>query len=240
MSVASSFGSGTVGVRSHSVEAPWRPAGVRGIEADLERHRAALTRHCARSLGSWSEAEDAVQETLLRAWRGQDRFQGRSSVTSWLYRIATNVCIDMLTGRARRAVPIDPELLQSAPLPAGPDNDPAERALTREAFRLALLAAVERLPARQRAVLLLREVMCWPASEVAALLGTSTAAVNSALQRARAALDPGPRAEDTKPSVDGSNQELLASYLAAFESYDLDTGALRRAHGRLAGGEWNR
>jgi RNA polymerase sigma-70 factor, ECF subfamily len=198
---------------------------ARRIEDDLERHRVALTRHCTRMLGSRSEAEDAVQETLLRAWRSHTRFQGRSALHSWLHRIATNVCIDMLNDRSRRAVPVDPAPLQSAPLEAGAETDPAAQTLSRETFRLALLTALERLPARQRAVLLLRDVLCWRASEVAALLGTSTAAVNSALQRARAALASTSDTDTSSAAITDSHQKLLASYLAAFKSYDITAHA---------------
>jgi RNA polymerase sigma-70 factor (ECF subfamily) len=159
-----------------------------GIDGDLERHRTALTRHCSRMLGSRSEAEDAVQETLLRAWRSHARFERRCATRTWLRQIATNVCIDMLHGRSRRAVPVDPASLASAWLEAGAETDPAAQMLARENFRLAWLTAIERLPPRQRAVLLLREGLSWQASEVAELLGTSSAAVNSALQRARRSL----------------------------------------------------
>jgi RNA polymerase sigma-70 factor (ECF subfamily) len=168
-----------------------KPVELGGIEGDLEQHRIALTRHCSRMLGSPSDAEDAVQETLLRAWRSQARFERRCATRTWLRRIATNVCIDMLHGSSRRAVPVDPASLESAWLEAeaGAETDPAAQVLARESFRLAMARAIERLPARQRAVLLLREGLCWKASEVAELLGTSTAAVNSALQRARASLE---------------------------------------------------
>src|SRR6516165_10822469 len=130
------------------------------IEDELERYRADLTRYCTRILGSRPEAEDAVQETLVRAWRAQEQLEGRSALRPWMYRIASNVCMTMLKGRARRAVPVDPETLgDTAQLYAGGDADPAERAVTREGFRLALLAGVERLPPRQRAVLFLRDVL---------------------------------------------------------------------------------
>ncbi len=195
---------------------------ARQLHEDLEHHRVALTRHCTRVLGSRSEAEDAVQETLLRAWRNHAQFDGRGRLGSWLHRIATNVCIDMLNARSRRALPADPAFLQAAPLEASAETDPAERALAQETFRLALLVAVERLPARQRAVVILREALCWHASEVAELLGISDAAVNSALYRARASL------QSTDPRVDGaisattedSRQNLLASCLAAVISSD--------------------
>jgi RNA polymerase sigma-70 factor, ECF subfamily len=197
------------------------PVEVLRIDEELERHRVALKRHCTRMLGSPSEAEDAVQETLLRAWINHGRFEGRSALHSWLRRIATNVCIDMLNERSRRAVPVDPAPLARAPLEAGAETDPAEQTLARETFRLALLAALERLPARQRAVLLLREVLCWRASEVAELLGTSSAAVNSALQRARAALDSTGPGDTTSGEIKNSRQKLLGSYLAAFKPYDI-------------------
>ena len=194
---------------------------VGGIEDDLEHHRHALTRHCTRMLSSPSEAEDAVQETLLRAWRSQRQYEGRSSLHSWLYRIATNVCIDMLNDRSRRPVPVEPVQLEGTSIQAGADVDPAARALARETLGLALMAAVERLPERQRAVLLLREVLGWRASEAAELLGTSTVAVNSALQRARATLDGDSVRADQMPRavMKDSHRELLASYLAAFEGY---------------------
>ncbi len=190
---------------------------TRHMHDDLERHRAALTRHCTRMLGSRSDAEDAVQETLLRAWRSHARFDGRCRVGSWLHRIATNVCIDMLNARSRRALPADPASLQDAQLEADAEFDPAEQALARETFRLALQVAANRLPVRQRAVLILREALCWRATEVADLLGVSDVAVNSALQRARASL------QSSGPSVDGvlsatiadSHHDLLASCLAA-------------------------
>jgi RNA polymerase sigma-70 factor (ECF subfamily) len=188
-------------------------------QLDLERHRAELTRYCTRILGSRPEAEDAVQETLVRAWRAQGRLAKRSALRPWMYRIASNVCMTMLHARARRAVPVDPEILNAAPLYAGPESDPTEHAVTREGVRLALLAGVERLPPRQRAVLFLRDVLDWRASEVAELLGTSTGAVDSALQRARTTLETGepPAAEMTSGASEDSR--LLASYLDAFSAY---------------------
>lgn len=220
---------------------PVMPTGE--LEQSLERHRRELTAYAYRMLGSSFEAEDAVQETLLRAWRASDQFQGRSSLRSWLYRIATNVCLDMLEARKRRARPMDlgsagvadirllgeplPEVTWIEPIPDErvlPGGvDPAEVALARESVRLAFVAALQRLPARQRAVLILREVLRWQASEVAELLGTSVASVNSALQRARATLESqrdgaAPLAE---PS-DESQRALLARYVDAFERYDMD------------------
>jgi RNA polymerase sigma-70 factor (ECF subfamily) len=196
----------------------------RRVEHDFEQYRVALTNRCSRMLGSRSEAEDAVQETMLRAWRHHGGFRGRCRVDSWLHRIATNVCVDMLNARSKRADPVDPASLQSAPLEDAADTDPAEQTLTDEAFRLALVVAIERLPARQRAVLTLREVFGWRASEVAELLGISVAAVNSLLQRARASLEPG-RPHASGPSlatVADSRQDLVASFLAAFDSYHVD------------------
>jgi RNA polymerase sigma-70 factor (ECF subfamily) len=212
------------------------------LELQLEQHRVELTAYCYRMLGSGFEAEDAVQETLVRAWRGFDRFEGRSSLRSWLYRIATNVCLDMLNGTQRRARPIDlgpsstadtplgPPITESAwiePMPDGrvlPDaSDPAELAVNRETVRLAFIAALQHLPPRQRAVLILREVLRWKASEVAELLETSVASVNSALQRARSTLAAGDSTvPDSFQPDDDAQRALLARYVEAFERYDLD------------------
>ena len=194
----------------------------RRVGDDFEEYRVALTRRCTRMLGSRSDAEDAVQETLLRAWRNQARFEGRCRLDSWLHRIATNVCLDMLNARSKRAEPVDPTALQGAPVHSTADNDPAERALTDEAFRLALAFALERLPSRQRAVLTLREVFGWRASEVAELLGITVVAVNSLLQRARASLEPSRPGGDPRLVVVDSRRELTASFLAAFRSYEID------------------
>ena len=202
----------------------------------LEQHRAELRAYCYRMLGSPFEAEDAVQETFIRAWRGFERFEGRAALRSWLYRIATNVSLDMLNGRERRARPMDlgparepiesnlntlPEVTWIEPFPA--DGDPAEVVVSRETIRLAFVAALQHLPPRQRAVLILCEVLRWKASEVAELLDTSVASVNSALQRARATLEESDlSAADTSPSVDQADAELLARYVQAFEQYDMD------------------
>jgi RNA polymerase sigma-70 factor (ECF subfamily) len=202
--------------------------------AELEQHRRELTAHCYRMLGSPFEAEDAVQETLLRAWKSLDRFEGRSSVRSWLYRIATNVCLDMLEGRERRARPMDlgpagepiienlrtPEVPWLQPVPDSRVADPAEAVASRDTIRLAFIAALQHLPPRQRAVLILCEVLRWKASEVAELLETSVASVNSALQRARATLEE----RDLSPDADFDepDPELLERYVRAFEAYDFD------------------
>jgi RNA polymerase sigma-70 factor, ECF subfamily len=212
------------------------------LERQLEQHRAELTAYCYRMLASPFEAEDAVQETFLRAWRGIDRFEGRAALRSWLYRIATNVCLDMLNGRQRRARPMDlgparepvevnlttlPEVtwIQPAPddLVVSEEADPAEVTAARETVRLAFIAALQHLPSRQRAVLILCEVLRWQASEVAELLETSVASVNSALQRARATLKANKvSASDARPSVHEADEGLLARYVAAFEAYDMD------------------
>jgi len=212
-------------------------------ELQLEQYRAELTGYCYRMLGSAFEAEDAVQDTFLRAWKAFDRFEGRSALRSWLYRIATNVCLDMLQGRVRRARPMEiseqvhadvalpapvAETTWIEPIPDArvlPDNaDPADLAVARETIRLAFVAALQHLPARQRATLILCEVLRWKASEVAELLETSVASVNSSLQRARATIssmdiDTG----GTSPEVDESQRELLARYVDAFERYDMDS-----------------
>ncbi len=207
---------------------------------DLEQHRRALTGYCYRMLGSFFEADDAVQETMVRAWRGIDGFEGRSALRSWLYRIATNVCLDLLRGRERRALPVDlgpsstadatlgpmlPEHTWVQPIPDGralPESDPAELAVGRETIRLAFVTALQRLPARQRAVLILREVLRWQATEVAELLETSVASVNSALQRARATLAARDIDTSRASAVDPGQQALLAQYVDAFERYDIN------------------
>ena len=229
--------------RSRLRSVPTSSTSVDGANAhldELETYRRELTAYCYRMLGSGFEAEDAVQETMVRAWRNIDNFEGRSSLRSWLYRIATNVCLDMLQGPQRRARPMDlgPSSPADTLLPAGlpestwiqpvldartlpEDGDPAELAESRETIRLAFVAALQHLPPKQRAVLILREVLRWQASEVAELLDTSVASVNSALQRARAALD-ATDVDSLKPlQFDEEQQELLARYVDAFERYDI-------------------
>ena len=210
-------------------------------EHDLEKHRVELTGYCYRMLGSAFEAEDAVQETMVRAWRAIDRFEGRATLRSWLYRIATNTCFDMLGSSQRRARPVDfgqlgtadvplrPPLAESTWLQPVPDarvlpteGDPAELAVSRESIRLAFVAALQHLPPRQRAVLILRDVLCWQASEVAGLLETTVASVNSALQRARATLasiDPADTA--ALEPADAEQRALVARYVELFERYDI-------------------
>ncbi|MFE9646818.1 sigma-70 family RNA polymerase sigma factor [Streptomyces sp. NPDC006365] len=213
------------------------------LDVRLEKHRVELTGYCYRMLGSSFEAEDAVQDTLVRAWRSYDKFEGRSSMRSWLYRIATNVCLDMLTAGNKRARPMD--LTDSTPLAQAaltprpdntwlepmPDNrvlptpsDPAEAAVAKESVRLAFMAALQQLPPKQRAVLILREVLAWKASEVAELLDTTVASVNSALQRARATLAEREGAAEegaVSDPLDEEQQKLLERYVAAFEGYDM-------------------
>ncbi len=209
--------------------------------SELERHRRELTGYCYRMMGAGSEAEDAVQETFLRAWRARGGFERRATLRSWLYKIATNVCIDMPQRPQRRARPMD---LASASSTAtatlnqladdawvqpiadsrviDDDLDPAELAVQRDTLRLAFIAALAHLPRRQRAVLILREVLHWQASEVADLLETTTASVNSALQRARRTLDE-LELEGDEPGLDDDDQELLDRYVGYFERYDIDS-----------------
>ncbi len=213
------------------------------LDPRLLEHRRELTGYCYRMLGSSFDAEDAVQETLVRAWRGLADFEGRSALRSWLYRIATNVCLDQLSGRKRRALPMDisgspwqpvasslaarrpgtawiEPVLDRQVLPE--DDDPAERAVAKESIRLAFVAALQHLPPRQRAVLILREVLRWKADEVAQLLDTTVASVNSALQRARATLADAGGVPAPRPPLDAEDRQLLARYVDAFERYDID------------------
>jgi RNA polymerase sigma-70 factor (ECF subfamily) len=209
----------------------------------LEEYRSELTGYCYRMLGSSFEAEDAVQETMLRAWRALDKFEGRSQLRSWLYRIATNVCMDVLGGKERKVRPMElgepgapviealaatrPEGEWVLPMPDGrvvdDGGDPAEVAATKETLKLAFIAALQFLPPKQRAVLILRDVLRWKASEVAALLETSEASVNSALQRARATIDErGVELDEVSDPTDAEDAELLQRYMQAFESYDME------------------
>ena len=209
--------------------------------ADLEAYRRNLTGHCYRMLGSVFDADDAVQEAMIRAWRSRDQFDGRSSIKTWLYRIATNVCLDELKNRKRRALPIE----EGSPSPGAPrmeslvqnaseywiepildaqalpsDCDPAERAMLRQSIRLAFVAALQNLAPKQRAALLLTEVLGFSATETADILETSVPSVNSALQRARAAVA---IRDNTEPSELSEKQRLmLGRYVSAFEQYDVD------------------
>ncbi len=207
---------------------------------ELEQYRPQLTSYCYRMLGSPFDAEDAVQDALVRAWRSRDRFEGRAAVRSWLYRIATNVCIDMIKSRQRRIRPmalgpaqepieeslhVRPEATWLEPIPielVATDPDPADVAVEKESIRLALVAALQHLPARQRAVLILREVLRWEASEVAQLLDTTVQSVNSALQRARGTLAKSNLSlTDLAPRLSDSDRAMLERYVSAFERYDL-------------------
>jgi RNA polymerase sigma-70 factor, ECF subfamily len=210
--------------------------------APWEAYRRELTAYCYRMLGSSADAEDAVQDTMVRAWKAYDKFEGRSALRSWLYRIATNVCLTMLDSRNRRARPVDmgpagsadselpPPLPESVWIEPVPDErvvpgagDPADVAVSRESIRLAFVAALQHLPPRQRAVLILREVLQWKAAEVAELLDTSVASVNSALQRARATLSESDL--ETPPSLDDMDEQqaqFLARYADAFTRYDMN------------------
>ncbi len=207
---------------------------------DFEQYRRELTAYSYRMLGSGFEAEDAVQETMVRAWQGASGFEGRSALRSWLYRIATNVCLDMQRSQQRRARPMDlgPAYTADSTLPAPlaentwvtpiadgrvlPDEgDPADLVVSRESIRLAFISALQRLPARQRAILILREVLRWQAAEVAELLDTSVTSVNSALQRARDTLSADDLDERRTQVVDADQKALLARYMDAFERYDV-------------------
>lgn len=206
--------------------------------ADAEQYRRELLAHCYRMTGSLHDAEDLVQETFLRAWKSHHKFEGKASVRTWLYKIATNTCLTALDGRQRRPLPTGLGAPSSDPtddivareevpwLEPLPDDaaDPSTIVGSRESVRLAFVAALQHLPPRQRAVLLLREVLQWRAAEVAEVLNTSTAAVNSLLQRARAQLDQvGPSEDDELvPPESPEAQELLTRYIDAFESYDID------------------
>ena len=210
------------------------------IEEELEQYRRALTGYCYRMIGSGAEAEDAVQETMVRAWKASDKLHERGALKAWLFRIANNVCLDMLGSAQRRATPMDmgPSSHADAPLGAmladsayvrpiadakvlEPAADPAELAAEKETLKLAFVAALQHLPARQRAVLILREVLRWQASEVAELLDTSVASVNSALQRARATIEELQLDTSGPAAVEGDQRELLANYVRAFEAYDM-------------------
>ena len=212
------------------------------LEPRLADHRAELRGYCYRMLGSAFDAEDAVQDTMVRAWKGIDGFEGRSGLRSWLYRIATNVCLTMIESRGKRARPMDLSASAWEPVEASlahrrsedtwlepmvddrvlpQAGDPADIAVARESVRLAFVGALQHLPPRQRAVLILRDVLRWRAEEVATLLETTTASVNSALQRARATLAERPDVDRAQP-LDDSHRALLEEYVRAFEAYDID------------------
>jgi RNA polymerase sigma-70 factor, ECF subfamily len=216
---------------------------ARPADADLGRlldaYRADLTGYCYRMLASPFEAEDAVQETMLRAWKAYDKFEGRAAMRTWLHRIATNVCLDMLRSRQHRARPMDlgparepieanlrtlPEVTWIEPIPdtlVATEPDPADTAVAKESVRLAFVAALQHLPPKQRAALILCEVMSWKAAEVAELLDMSVASVNSALQRARATLKSGESDEARATIADEKKRDMLKRYVEAFEAYDV-------------------
>ena len=223
------------------IEATTAPA-QESIELQLERHRGALMAFCYRMLGSTHAAEDAVQETMLRAWRSHEGFEGRSSTLTWLHSIATNVCLDALNSSGRRAMPMDLGPAGTADSPLGKrladtvwlepipdaqlgldDGDPARTAEMRETIRLAFVAALQNLAPKQRAVLILRDVLGWRAAEVAELLGTTVAGINSALQRARATVASADMdAPARQHPRDIGREWLLDLYVDAFENYDID------------------
>jgi RNA polymerase sigma-70 factor (ECF subfamily) len=187
----------------------------------VEPYRRALEVHCYRMLGSPHDAEDVVQETLLRAWRALDRFEPRAALRTWLYRIATNACLDEIERRPRRPEPVEPfpnGLLDEA---ASPTYDPAARYALREGMELALLAAIQLLPGRQRAVLILRDVLGWTGPEVAELLESTVASVNSALQRARATID-SKLPERARVAAEDAERALLRRYLDVWGARDFD------------------
>lgn len=235
--------------------------GAPDLEAAVEAHRRELTGHCYRMLGSGAEAEDAVQETIIRAWRNIERFEGRSSLRTWLHRIAHNVCVDMVRSPQRRARPMEmgpsrhaPEVVLGEQLGEHHfvqpildekvidlDGDPAIVAEARESIRLAFVAALQLLPPKQRAALILCDVLRWPAIDAAELFETTTASVNSALQRARATLAAAGATSSSDPRPDRSvDQELLDRYVGAFERYDMDElVAVLRADAVLSMPPWD-
>jgi RNA polymerase sigma-70 factor, ECF subfamily len=235
MSSVLAHGSRAVG-RERAAPVEWDTA---ALERELEAKRGALIYHCARLLGSQADAEDAVQETMMRAWLGLGRFQGRASLQSWLYTIATSVCFTMLRRGSRRPRPVDvdalgttsaapsvrsfehPWVLALAPTTFGGHDDPAEHAVAREDVQRAVAVALGRLPPRQRAVLFLRDVCSWKAKEVAELLESSVASVNSALQRARASLRAGTAVASVPTAITAPRTSLLACYVDALERADV-------------------
>lgn len=229
-------------VLAHQLQEDTRADGPDEFLADAQRYRRELLAHCYRMTGSLHDAEDLVQDTYLRAWKAYDKFEGKSSVRTWLHRIATNTCLTALEGRQRRPLPtglgapssqpsdelvVRNEITWLEPLPDAPGEDPKDPSVivgSRESVRLAFVAALQHLSPRQRAVLLMRDVLQWKAAEVAAALDTTTAAVNSLLQRARAQLDEiGPSQDDKLATPESPEaRDLLDRYIDAFQSYDMD------------------
>src|SRR3954470_12615372 len=205
----------------------------RAFQLLIEPYRHALQVHCYRMLGSAQDAEDLAQETLLRAWRALPRFEPRAQFQTWLYRIATNACLDELERRPRRPELIDPFPDRPVGEAEAPVYDPAARYAIREGMELALVRAIQELPGRQRPVLIFRDVLGWSAPEVAELLESTVASVNSALQRARATIEY-ELPEPTRPTAGAAERELLNRYVAAFEQADMDgLVALLREDGTL-------
>ena len=213
-------------VRGHDTDQrlllAWAQAGdERAFRRLVEPYRHALEVHCYRMLGSAQDAEDVAQETLLRAWRALERFEPRARFQTWLYRIATNACLDEIERRPRRPAPVDPFPDRPSDDAASQTYDPVARYAIREGMELALLRAIQELPGRQRAVLIFRDVLGWRAPEVAEVLGSSVASVNSALQRARGTIDQR-LPETAQTAADPTERELLNRYVAAFEHADMD------------------
>jgi RNA polymerase sigma-70 factor (ECF subfamily) len=213
----------SAGSDQHLLLAAAQAGDERAFQRLIEPYRHALDVHCYRMLGSVQDAEDLAQETLLRAWRALDRFEPRAQFQTWLYRIATNACLDELERRPRRPELVDPFPDRPLGEADAPAYDPAARYAIREGMELALVRAIQQLPGRQRPVLIFRDVLGWSAPEIAELLETTVATVNSALQRARATVEEHLAESEPEPAVlDSDERELLGRYVDAFEHDDVD------------------